>query len=399
MNKNDLNQELLKHLNYLKTLSNREYLLVRKYYELKDFIEKTNKDDIMRVKENMVNEDDIIQFVENIENDNFDNINLELKFVDSKQKDLLNDWTILRKFTSVLHWSQNPGRNLKFLVMLNNKYLGVLSLGSDIISIGSRDEYIGWDKDTKLKGKNKRLNHISIASSIVSTQPFGYILTGGKLLSLLLYHNSIRSVWNKMYKDTLVGITTTSLFGIKSSQYNGMKKYWRPLGETKGLIYIQPLQEKYLKMREYLKENHIDELREVESKSGPKNNAIKLYYKKTDFNKLWKKETGKTISKLNMEFKRGVYFSRFYDNTIEYLRGEIEEKDLKLKSNLDFDINSTDEIIKYWWRKYGKKRWSKKNELLENESPLFMDEIFNVNNVEEFLDLYRNYKQKKFSYR
>ncbi len=63
------------------------------------------------------------------------------------------DWNMIRVFSHTMEFDQNPGRFVRFLVYdeVTGKYLGATSLGSDVIAIGCRDEWIGWDKDTKLK--------------------------------------------------------------------------------------------------------------------------------------------------------------------------------------------------------------------------------------------------------
>ena len=61
------------------------------------------------------------------------------------------------------------------------KYLGVITLGSDVSSISSREDYIGWNKDNKFK--DKKLNNTCIASTIVPIQPLGYNFLLGKLLA------------------------------------------------------------------------------------------------------------------------------------------------------------------------------------------------------------------------
>ena len=58
-------------------------------------------------------------------------------------------WTDLRMLISSMEFTQNPGRNVKAFVKdkVSGKLLGVISLGSDVVSIKVRDEYIGWSKD------------------------------------------------------------------------------------------------------------------------------------------------------------------------------------------------------------------------------------------------------------
>ena len=52
--------------------------------------------------------------------------------------------------------------NLKYIVsdVVTGKYLGVITIGSDVMTIKCRDEYIGWDKKSKIE--KKRLNNIEL---------------------------------------------------------------------------------------------------------------------------------------------------------------------------------------------------------------------------------------------
>jgi len=218
----EIRERLINQLKYLKTLTNREYLLLRKYGELENEYKKDNKyfDKVEKIiQDKVLLPEELTEIVNNIIDKGEEyidkNLKLDIKFVDNKND---NDiWTKLRQTLSVLYWSQNPGRNIKFFVTLNDKIIGLLSLGSDVMSIGVRDNYIGWNKEQKLG--NKRINHLMIVSSIIPIQPLGYNLVGGKLISLMLYHNKIREVFREKYNQELVGLTTTSLFGIKRSQY------------------------------------------------------------------------------------------------------------------------------------------------------------------------------------
>jgi len=69
--------------------------------------------------------------------------------------------------------------------------LGVISIGSDFISVGGRDKYIGWTTDHKFK--YDRLKYTAMGSSIVPTQPFGYNYLGGKFISLMVCSNVVEN--------------------------------------------------------------------------------------------------------------------------------------------------------------------------------------------------------------
>jgi len=68
-------------------------------------------------------------------------------------------WTLLRTLISSMEFTANPGRNIKFFAKdkVTGKYLGVISIGSDVTSIKVRDDYIKWTKDNKFV--DHKLNH------------------------------------------------------------------------------------------------------------------------------------------------------------------------------------------------------------------------------------------------
>ena len=379
----ELNKDLLNNLVYLKKLDSREYILHLKYNELKDTYHNTKGYKISSYPKMLMSYDDVKQFMSCTTN--------KVELVYCSTKELLDIWTMGRKFVSSMPWKQNPGRNLKFLLMINDKIAGFMSLGSEVIAISCRDKYIGWDADTKLKTK-KTLNNSAIATTIVPTQPFGYMTTGGKLLCLMLYHTDFAKLWEQTYGDKLVGLTTTSLFGI-NSQYCGFPKYWKVCGETNGEIHLYPYDEIYKRMMEWLKNNHADELEDAlkaTSKSGiatgPKARVMHKYLQLSGFRDMWKENTEYGSSDLKHRFKRGVFYARYFDNTNDFLRGEITKEQLIERTGLDFSRDSVDEIVSYWRRKWADKRWNK-TKTSDKTSKLFMT-LKNINNINEFVRRY-----------
>lgn len=460
LNIQNLNKKLLNHLQTIKSLENKEYMMLRKFYELKKLNEsgRFTREEIINYKSKMMTKEDVLNMI------NSKTSNIEIELIDKKTQ---KDWLIGRIFVSSLYWSQNPGRNLRFLIKIDGKIAGFISLGSDVIAMSARDDYIGWNKQNRIK--QSKLRNTAIASTLVPTQPLGYLTTGGKLISLLIYSNDITSIWKDRYDDVLAGVTTTSLYG-KNSQYNGMPKYWKTCGETQGSINIQPLQEMYDEIHSWLKhkmkqENNAFE-RKIKSiklsdsnrkkikdyylkltnpskfkysfkqyrkiydeykkylksikqenllvylnwskdysesilRSGPKNNVITMYYRKSGFKELWKNETGLPMKSLSHGFNRGVYFSRMYDNTMEFLKNEINESELIPRSNLDFDVYDNQSILDYWKRKWAIKRVNKllnntdSNVNLKINEVLFFDGVFDIldKNISDW-DKYLEFKNK-----
>ena len=277
-------------------------------------------------------------------------------------------WTLLRQGISSMEFVANPGRNIKFYVKdkVSNKYLGVICMGSDVTSLGSRDEYIGWTRDNKFK--DGKLNHTAIGTSIIATQPLGYNFLGGKLVSALVTCSTIRDKWQEMYDETLVGATTTALYGIHS-QYNGIP-HWKTLGETKGKISIKPDDSVYDVWHQWLKDNKTEKYEKLvelrpngQPQTGIKQKIIQMIYQ----------ELGIKRAKYEHGFKRGAYYADIYENGRPFLRNEINEDELVMKEKYKLDY---DRIIN-WWKPKAIRRYEKlhKENRLKPESLFYSDII------------------------
>jgi hypothetical protein len=277
-------------------------------------------------------------------------------------------WTLLRQGISSMEFVANPGRNIKFYVKdkVSNKYLGVICMGSDVTSLGSRDEYIGWTRDNKFK--DGKLNHTAIGTSIIATQPLGYNFLGGKLVSALVTCSTIRDKWQEMYNETLVGATTTALYGIHS-QYNGIP-HWKTLGETKGKISIKPDDSAYDVWHQWLKDNKTEKYEKLvelrpngQPQTGIKQKIIQMIYQ----------ELGIKRAKYEHGFKRGAYYADIYENGRPFLRNEINEDELVMKEKYKLDY---DRIIN-WWKPKAIRRYEKlhKENRLKPESLFYSDII------------------------
>ena len=330
-------QNFVDNLNMLKLMSVQESTLYKKWQEFnKDEYKmrtKAHKFDIIKSKlwkpTDIMNYDLTVKEIEAIEP--------IVEFTKDAET-----WTIVRKLIHTMDWNANPGRNQKYYVKDKNtgKILGLISLGSDVTTIKVRDDYIGWKKDDKFV--EHKLNNTAIASTIVCVQPLGFNMLGGKLIAALTTCSDVRNQWKKDYDDTLVGVTTTSLYGAHS-QYNGIP-HWKTLGESAGKIMIKPDDSVYLVWNKWLKENHPEEHQKAISATGPKQNVINRIFK----------HLGIKGKDYEHGFKRGVFFANMYENGLEYLRNEIDDSDLVMKQKyvLDYDrINS-------WWKPKAIRRYT-----------------------------------------
>lgn len=175
--------KFVENLDLLKAMSVEEQTFYKKWIEVQSLNNYANKACQAKAKIWMptdLNDEELT--IKEIEN-------LRPKVVHvTNNKALDNDWVMLRTFVHTMEYAQTPGRFVKFLITDGNdndpRYLGVISMSSDVITITDRDNYIGWKPEDKLK--NKKLAHSAIGSCIMSTQPFGYNFLGGKLVASLV---------------------------------------------------------------------------------------------------------------------------------------------------------------------------------------------------------------------
>lgn len=256
-----------------------------------------------------------------------------------RSKELPEKWNTARTFISTMKNNSNIGRNLNFTVKddVTGRLLGVICISSDFLDLTPRDNVIGWPRDLKTTGG--MINHTAIGSTIVPFQPLGFNYVGGKLLALLCLSDEVQRLWKKQYGDTLVGVTTTSLYGKTKagglSQYDNLT-HWQPMGFTAGSVSFEPEKETRYLIREWLKKNHTRKYFEwyvAKKASGQphkrdhKNRSLAFTYSKLGIPK----------ELIKSDHARGIYFSPLYDNTYEFLRGEVKEDQLVKSFDTSYD--------------------------------------------------------------
>ena len=339
------------NLNLLKTMSVEEQTLYKKWQEFNaDVYSMTQKASKFKRINNSIwmpkdidNKEQTIKEIEALE-----------PYVEMLEQGNAKDnetWTLVRKLVHTMEFTANPGRNIKFFIKdrVTNKLLGVVCLGSDVTSLGARDNFIGWTKDDKFV--DGKLKYTSIGTTICCAQPLGYNFLGGKLVAALVTTSVVRDAWKKLYGQTLVGLSTTSLYGIHS-MYNSIP-LWKTLGSSKGRIALKPDDAIYETWHEWLKENQKEEyLKQTTQKEGVAGPPTGV--KQKVINMIFK-AVGIKGSDYMHGFKRGIFYADIYENGKEFLRGEIEEKDLKMKKK----YNDDSDYVMNWWkpkaiRRYGK---------------------------------------------
>ena len=269
-------------------------------------------------------------------------------------------------------YSDYVGRRIKLIIRDNalpsKPVIGIAALGSPIIHIPDRDNFIGWDKNTR----TKNLIYAMDAYVIGALPPYNYLL-GGKLISYILASKEIRNIYSEKYENQitltekrqankLVGLFTTSLFG-NSSQYNRIKyndeSIYIPIGQTKGFGTLHLSGETIQLMIKLLKSNGIY----IGNKfgDGPSwvmrviRNAADILNFDSDF-------------LLRHSFKRNIYFVPLAKNYKDFLNGKTNKP--------DYYNYSMSELVEFW-----KKRWlnnRKKNQEIVDNVLSFVPEDFNL---------------------
>ena len=347
-----------KELVHLKAMDSTEYALWHKYNEIKEWLPNQNKSQINWVKRTIWKPQG---------KSDYRRIDPELIFIrDSykiKSKTILGEdthvevvnkephlkhWEILRTLVSTGRNDGTIGRALRFLVRDKNtkQYLGVICLGSSMAMLKPRNDIIGWKKTEEFFYRGSKLDNIANGQSIVPTQPFGSAYLGGKLLSLLCLSDVVANKWKEVYGHKLVEVDTTSLWGEMKggqSQYDNLNPFWdSKLGDTKGETPLKPTDSVYFQLKEWMMTRYPGEY-------------FRYFVEKTDTGKLKMRENktrailwcyqklGVSKDQYMSGHGRGVYRSRLYKNTDEFLRGEIPESDL-----IPAFKNSIEELTNFW---------------------------------------------------
>lgn len=368
----EVRQRVLDGLRFAKSMTSKEYTLWRTWLQVNEQFDRNNKSQwrkIQKVKRNIY----IPEGPEDVET-----LEPELLFVHQQfpvprvsiwgteriafltHPDSVNDdWEIMRHFVSNMEYSGNVGRSLRFLVRDKNtkRYLGFIGVSGDYANLKGRDDAIGWKKNTKKKGMPDRLNNSAVGSVLVPTQPFGFSFLGGKLMALLLMSRPVAQMWERYYGDILVSVSTTSLHASQTevSQYSGLGKYMKSFGRSPGETALRPDRETLALMKKWMLKNYPQQYWEYYV--ATRQNGQPLRRSANEFARQFcYKALGIHQNEYRSGHSRGVYFSRLYSNTDEFLRGEIDADALKPK--FDNSVEALTEV----WRQKARKRAEKLGE-------------------------------------
>ncbi|MEM3265144.1 MAG: DUF4338 domain-containing protein [Candidatus Micrarchaeaceae archaeon] len=178
-----------------------------------------------------------------------ENVFIDYKDIWIKQTDI-GTFRVYQKNMSKAIWNPNAGRQLAFFVMLKERVIGLIFLGSDVLNLDARDKFLGLSKDKIIRGQ--QLKDYFNLGVCVGAQPLSWYWNIGKLCALLAC--TLGDYIHKRYPEVnFKGITTTSLWG-ESIQYDRIFKF---IGYTKGYGTEHISDKKYKEIVKWLKVNHI----------------------------------------------------------------------------------------------------------------------------------------------
>jgi hypothetical protein len=376
----DIKTSLEQDLSYISKMDVREYILYQKWCEIQEKFPTMIVSDLWSGPKKVLQDESQAELIQHVKDNIWmptspeDYLNLEptLIYTNVKDSNLPELWNCIRTFSSTMKNNSNIGRNLNFIVQdkVTKKYLGVICISSDFLDLTPRDKFIGWERELKTQGG--MINHTAIGSTIVPLQPLGFNYVGGKLLALLCLSDTVEETWQNQYKDKLVGVTTTSLYGRTKagglSQYDNLD-HWLPMGFSSGSVSFEPERNTRYKVREWLKVNHTRKYFEWYAAKKPSGQPYKRDHKNRSLNFTYSKlKVPKELIKA--EHHRGIYFAPLFDKTCEFLRGDYKGDMTKL-----FD-NSEQALTELWKTKHVKgriKQLIKKNNV--SYETLFYDDL------------------------
>lgn len=268
------------------------------------------------------------------------NIKIKLEFVDpSTNLEKFSYWNYYRRYISSLKSKnyKNMGKVLNILVKdeTSDKYLGILSISSDIKNISCRDNYIGWSKYNQIQEKKRE--YIANISTCVSCQPFGYNFNGGKLLASLAFSKEVLEQYYLKYGIILQGLSTMSIYG-KSVQYDRLP-FLKMIGYTRGNSTVNIPSDAIKLAKDYL------EINGLLNESLKKDN---LFLLKKCFSHLCI-----PIEDYLMDKQRGFYFGYLNNKAKDFLKSKIDKPYNSIENS-----KSVNEIFEWWRNRWALQRFN-----------------------------------------
>lgn len=356
---NDEIVEFSEHLYALSRLNERAILDVRKFDEIQN-AEWKGSNRVGQLEQMLPSWEEIESWIQETTNVS----DVEIHYISGQTKKGFSplDYRIIRTLISRAPYKQGPGNESKFIVGFRTKkrgfrVLGLLRLHSDFVQLQDREDHIGWTKEVRAEKRE----FIANLFDCVPVGTFGSNALGGKFLMLLATHPSI----TQHYKNPILGMTITSLFGLESSMYHGLERWGvRSIGETKGQQLISPLTKMKNKWSIWLTENFPVERAAIRAESGkvpvtaPKQQELILLYQLLGIPRV----------KYQESYPRGLFFVERHQNAREWLRTSMKRNLPPIRSEIESGLWFD------WWKVRATKRIaSRKGTKQLDRTPLWLE--------------------------
>ncbi len=269
-----------------------------------------------------------------------------------KTKEQRDIWNYLKYVTSSTIGSDKTIKEFKILVKdkKTDKYVGIINLCPELISLSTRDKYIGWiqkNKTERIKIDNDktqpRISFLVNIQCCVGMQPIAYNTNLGKLLVGIVFSKEVLELYREKYGYYYAGVASMSLYG-KSIQYDRLKEI-KYIGLTKGQGGMSHLPVSLLNKileftKKYMLKEEVDREKEVstiKNKIRVFNKFIQCYYPNHDF--------------FHKNQQRGIYIGYTGKGNELFFRGEKDTFELNLVKDLK-------DIVEGWKNRWAKQRWN-----------------------------------------
>lgn len=138
-------------------------------------------------------------------------------------RDVINDHHSYVDYTDV------PQRRINWLIYetVSGNLIGAIGISSAVLAIKVRDDYIGWNVETRLSNLNKVANNYRFATI---KENITIDCAGSTILKCLRHYSKDR--WKEKYNDPLVLLETYVKPPWKGTVYKADN--WQHVGKTKG---------------------------------------------------------------------------------------------------------------------------------------------------------------------
>jgi len=152
-------------------------------------------------------------------------VRISLELVDNEKKKFDFEQIVKNNHTYKPN-TKLVGRRIDWLIKCNGNYIGAIGVGSSVMAMKPRDDFIGWNKEQRLRNLVKTCTNWRYC--LMEKTKYS-----SKILSI--FTKEIRKEWKKKFGDNLVLIET-----LIEPPYDGTcykASGWQMIGKTKGLEF------------------------------------------------------------------------------------------------------------------------------------------------------------------